>query len=56
MMLNILADVLLIATGQRPQPKHQNRDAQWNDRFLPRHLHDLDRTGPALNTRRDLNW
>ena len=53
-MLNILADALLIATGNRPQQPTQTRarDANWNDRFLPRPTPDLDRT----HVKRDLNW
>ena len=53
-MLNILADVLLIATGNHPQQPTQNRtrDANWNDRFQPRQAPDADR----VNTKRDLNW
>ncbi len=55
-MLNILADALLIATGHRPPAKHQGRENGWNDRFLPRQLQDLDRTGRGVNPHRDLNW
>ncbi len=53
-MLNILADALLIATGNRPQSLGQNRprDNQTNDRYLPRPTQDTDR----INTKRDLNW
>ncbi len=53
-MLNILADALLIATGNRPQQTAQTgtRDANWNDRFQPRQTQDLDRA----NVKRDLNW
>jgi hypothetical protein len=53
-MLNILADALLIATGNRPQQPAQTRprDTHWNDRFQPRPSQDLDRA----NVKRDLNW
>ena len=51
-MLNILADALLIATGNRPAQPTRNRDSQWNDRFLPRVPQDLDRA----HVKRDLNW
>ncbi len=44
-MLNILADALLIATGNRPQSHGQtrNRDVQWNDRIQSRPAQDADR-------------
>lgn len=53
-MLRILADALLIATGNRPQSLGQNRsrDIQWNDRFQPRPSQDADRA----HVKRDLNW
>jgi hypothetical protein len=53
-MLNILADALLIATGNRPQSlgQNRNRDIHWNDRFQARPSQDADRTNP----KRDPKW
>ncbi len=57
-MLNILADALLLATGQRPDRKHQFRvsDADWNDRFISSRMGGLDAQNRRLNAGRDLNW
>ena len=57
-MLSILADVLMIATGQRPSQKHPSRhpDADWNDRFISSRMQGLDYQNRRMNTRRDLNW
>jgi hypothetical protein len=57
-MLSILADVLLIATGQHPVHKHPNRhaDADWNDRFISSRMQGLDYQGHRFNPKRDLNW
>jgi len=57
-MLNILADALLLAVGRSPAPTRQkrSRDGNWNDRFPSRQVRDLDQSVQALNTRRDLNW
>ena len=56
-MLNILADVLMIATGHHPARRHEDRrPTQWNDRFLPRQSQDCDRAGQRFNPNRDLNW
>ena len=57
-MLSILADVLMIATGRRPNHTHATRhpDADWNDRFLSSRMQGLDVQSRRTNTRRDLNW
>ena len=38
-MLNLIADVLLIATGQGPTHRTERKE-NWNDRFLPRQMQD----------------
>lgn len=53
-MLNILADVLLLATGHRPDRKQPPlpADADWNTRFIPSRLRGPDgqkRRGSAAN-------
>lgn len=57
-MLSILADALLIATGQNPLAKHHSRhpDADWNDRINSTRMQGLDVTGRRFNPKRDLNW
>ena len=41
-MLNLIADVLLIATGQGPTQRTERTESKenWNDRFLPRQMQD----------------
>ncbi len=57
-MLNILADVLLIATGKHPDRKHPSRhaDADWSDRFISARMQGLDHQAHRFNPKRDLNW
>ena len=56
-MLNILADALLLATGQRPLPRRHTRpEAEANDRFTSARMQGLDYQGHRFNTKRDLNW
>ena len=57
-MLSILADVLLIATGHRPDHKHPTRsaDTDWNDRFISSRLRGLDQRSRRINPGRDLDW
>lgn len=57
-MLSILADALLIATGQNPLAKRHSRhpDADWNDRINSTRMQGLDVTGHRFNPKRDLNW
>ena len=39
-MLNLIADVLLLATGQGPTGRRSDRKESWNDRFVPRQMQD----------------
>ncbi len=57
-MLSILADALLIATGQTPAHKDPTRhaDADWNSRFISARMQGLDYQGHSFNPKRDLNW
>ena len=57
-MLNILADALMLATGHRPDRKHQSRpvDTDWTDRFISSRLGGLDTQNRRVNPGRDLNW
>lgn len=57
-MLNILANVLLIATGKHPARKHPSRhaDADWSDRFISARMQGLDHQDHRFNPKRDLNW
>jgi hypothetical protein len=57
-MLNIIADVLLLATGHRPDRTHQNRpvDTDWTDRFISSRMGGLDTQARRVNPGRDLNW
>lgn len=57
-MLNILADVLLLATGHRPDRKQPvlPADADWNTRFISSRMRGLDGQIRRVNPKRDLNW
>ncbi|MEO6300075.1 MAG: hypothetical protein ABIV25_11150 [Paracoccaceae bacterium] len=57
-MLSILADAILIATGQRPIDRHfvRHPDADWNDRFISSRMQGLDYQGRGFHVKRDLNW
>jgi hypothetical protein len=57
-MLNILADALMLATGHRPDRRHQSRpvDSDWADRFISSRLGGLDTQSRRVNPARDLNW
>lgn len=57
-MLNILADVLLLATGHRPDRKQPPlpADADWNSRFISSRMRGLDGQTRRVNPVRDLSW
>lgn len=57
-MLNILADVLLLATGHRPDRKQPTlpADADWNTRFIPSRMRGVDGQKRRTNPTRDLSW
>lgn len=57
-MLNILADVLLLATGHRPDRKQPKlpADADWNDRFISSRLCGLDGQTRRSSPGRDFTW
>lgn len=57
-MLSLLADAILIATGQRPLRRHVSKhpDADWNDRFMSSRMHGPDDQTHRLSPKRDLFW
>jgi hypothetical protein len=57
-MLNILADVLLLATGQRPDRKQPSlpADADWNTRFISSRQRGQDGQSRRTTPSRDLSW
>lgn len=57
-MLNILADVLLLATGHHPERKQPTlpADADWNTRFIPSRMRGTDGQKHRANPSRDLSW
>ncbi len=56
-MLNLIADVLLIATGQGPTTRRNDRQESWNDRCLPRQMQDETRASyRCISSSRGQNW